>query len=135
MSLSNFAEIKVNDKMFGAVDFIPPATYYIALLTAAPTEAGVVSEANYSAYARQAFANNKTNFTSAAADGSATIKNNIEVRFPTATSGTNIITYVALFDALVAGNMYAYGILGTSKTYTTGDRPVFEVNSLVFTVD
>jgi len=79
--------------------------------------------------------NNKTNFSNAADDGSATKKNNTEVRLPTATSGTNVITHVALFDALTAGNMYAFGVLGTAKTYNVGDRPVFEVNSLVFTVD
>jgi hypothetical protein len=135
MSLSNLAEKKVNDKLFGAADFTPPANYYIGLLTAQPGEDGSCAEANYGAYARQAFANNKTNFANAADDGSATIKNNTEVRFPTATSGSNTITYVALFDALTGGNMYAYGILGTAKTYTTGDRPVFEVNSIVFTVD
>lgn len=135
MSLSNFAEKKVNDKLFGATDFTPPATYYIGLLKAEPTEAGVVSEADYGAYGRQAFTNNKTNFANAADDGAATIKNNTEVRFPTATSGTNAITHVGLFDALSGGNLWASGILGTAKTYTTGDRPVFEVNALVFTVD
>jgi hypothetical protein len=120
MSLSNLAEQKVNDKLFGAVDFTPPANYFIALSTAQPGEDGTISEANYGAYARQQFANNKSNFTTAASDGNATITNNAEVRFPTATTGTNVITHVALFDSLTGGNMYAWGALGASKSYTVG---------------
>jgi len=135
MSLSDFAEKKVNDKLFGAVDFTPPANYYIALATAQPGEDGTIAEANYGGYARQQFANNKTNFTSAASDGNATITNNTEARFPTNTLGSNTITHCALFDALTGGNMYAWGQLSISKIYAVGDRPVFEVGSMTFTVD
>lgn len=135
MSLANYAEKKVNDKLFGGIDFTPPATYYLALATSAPTEAGSFTEANYGGYARVALANNKTNFTNAADDGDATISNAVEVRFPTATSGTNTITYVVLTDAVSGGNVWGYAPLTTSKTYTTGDRPVFEVGKLAFKVD
>ena len=98
-------------------------------------EDGTIAEANYGGYARQQFANNKTNFTSAASDGNATITNNTEARFPTNTLGSNTITHCALFDALTGGNMYAWGQLSISKIYAVGDRPVFEVGSMTFTVD
>lgn len=135
MSLSNYAEKKVNDKLFGGVDFTPPATYYLALATAAPTESGTFTEANYGGYARVAVANNKTNFTNAADDGDATINVAVEVRFPTLTSGTNSFTHVVLTDAASGGTVWGYSPLTTVKTYTTGDRPVFEVGKLVFKVD
>lgn len=135
MSLSNFAEKKINDYLFGGTSFTPPATYYIALLTAAPSESGTYSEANYTGYSRVAVANNKTNFTTAADDGNATITNQVEIRFPVATGGSSTVTHVALFDAASGGNMWAYGTLAISKNYTAGDRPVFEIGALVFTID
>lgn len=135
MGLSNLAEKKTNDKMFGGTDYTPPANYYVALFKSEPTDAGVVVEADYTSYARVEVANNKTTFSISADDGNATIENSIEIRFPTATAGTNAITHFGLFDASTAGNLYAYGVLATPKSYTTGDRPVFEIGALTIKVD
>ncbi len=135
MPLSDYAEKKVNDLLFGAVALSAPANYYVALLTAAPDGSNTVVEADYGSYARQPIANGKVNFSNAANDGNATITNNVEIRFPTNTLNTNTITHVALMDAVTGGNVWAYGALGVSKVYAVGDRPVFEVNSLSFTVD
>jgi len=135
MGLTNYAEKKVNDLLHGASSLVPPSIYYVGLLKSAPSEAGVVSEADYGSYARVAINNNKTTFDTAADDGSATIKNKIEVRFPTNTSGSNTVTHLGFFDAASGGNLWFYGALTESKTYGVADRPVIEVNGFVATVD
>jgi hypothetical protein len=135
MSLTNYAEKKVNDLLHGATAMVVPSVYYVGLLKAEPTEAGVVSEADYGSYARVAIDNNKTTFGNAADDGAATINNLIEVRFPTNTSGSNTITHIGFFDAASAGNLWSYGELTESNVYGVADRPVIEVSGFTATVD
>jgi hypothetical protein len=131
MPLSLATKKLTNAKLFGAVNFDPSANYYLALAKTAPVD-GVFSEADYGSYARIAVANNQTTFSVPGDDADATITNAIEVRFPVVTSGSNTLPYVVVMDATTEGNIVGYAEAATSKTYAVGDRPVYEIGSLLF---
>src|SRR4051812_12603217 len=102
-SASDYLENKIADLMFGATAFTPPVTYYLALFTTPPNEAGVGGvEVTGGGYARKAITNNKTNF-SAAAGG--VVNNAVDIEFVASTgaqsAGANI-THAVLMDAAAA---------------------------------
>lgn len=133
--LSDYYENKVNDFLFGATALTPESTYYLALATAEVQEdddGSTFTEANYTGYARVAVDNNKTTF-SASANG--VITNAIEIRFPKATGGTSTPVELVLLDAATNGNIICSGSITNSKTYTDGDRPVYEIGDISFTIN
>lgn len=124
------------DFIFGGVSLTPPATYYIAIATAAldRTKTGSnFSEANYGGYARVAFTNDKTNFGNAAADvNGSVVLNAAEIRFPTLASGSMTTNQLVILNASSGGTIVGYGNITTNKNYVVGDRPVFEVGTVQF---
>lgn len=133
--LSNYYEDKLNDFLFGAQALTPESTYYLALATAEVAEddtGSTFTEADYTGYARVAVTNNKTNF-SASANG--VVTNATEIRFPKATGGSSTVVELVLLDAATNGNIICGGAITTPKTYTDGDRPVFEIGEITFTID
>lgn len=126
-------EQKLLDHFLTDPAYTPPATMYLALSTTTPTEAGGnFTEPSTGSYAR---------VSTAAADWSAAsgtapaVKTNTAVKtFPTATadwsSGSNM-TYFGLFDASTAGNLLAFGLLGTAKPVLNGDTASFAAGALV----
>lgn len=118
MSFSNYLETEILDHVFANNAYTAPATLYLALHTADPTDAGTGTEVSTSgtAYARQTVAftvSGNTATTSSAVD------------FPTATANFGTVTHVAVWDASTSGNMLAHAALTSSKTIETGD--VFRV--------
>lgn len=124
MSFSDFLELEVLDHVFGGAAYTAPATLYLALFTAAPSDAGGGTEVSGGSYARTAI----TFGTSA----SGTIASNAAVEFPAATAAWGTITHAAIFDASTAGNMLDWGALTTSKTIASGD--IFRVQSGEYTI-
>lgn len=104
---TDYGENKVLDAVFGAVALGAPATWYIALFTAAPGEAGGGTEVSTTGtnYARIPVTNNTTNFP-AGAGGSKTNGTAITSNVSSAAWGT--IVAIAFFDAATGGNMWAY---------------------------
>lgn len=101
-----------------------PATVYIALFTADPTETGsLTNEVTGGAYARQA----ATWGTIAAGS----VSNSVAVVFPTASGSWGTVTHVGIVDAATAGDMLYGGALGTSKTVGIGDDVSFAIGTLV----
>lgn len=134
IGLSNYLASKINDFLFGNVSYTPPTIVYIALAIGAVGEGDTGStfaEANYTGYQRVAITNNVTSFPSAV---NGTKTNGVEFRFPTSQGIDNIIQEIVICDALTGGNIIGGGAITTSKTYTVGDRPVFEVGSVTITV-
>lgn len=122
------------DHRYGGPDYVRPATVYIALSTADPTEDGSgLAEPSGNAYARVAVTNNDTNFPAAAAG----VKSNgTEIQFSTPTpAGWGVITHVAVFDAAAAGNMLDYAALDVAKTINAEDDVYFPAGTLEFTED
>jgi hypothetical protein len=112
MSFSDYLETKVLDHVFGGTAYTAPATLYVALFTAAPSDSGGGTEVSGGGYARQTIA-----FTTSGD----TTSNTAAVEFPTATANYGTVTHVGIFDASTAGNLMAWAALTASKTIETGD--------------
>jgi hypothetical protein len=136
-SKSDYLENKILDHRYGGPDFARPATVYVALFTAAPSDAGggtEVSTGAWSNYARVAVTNNNVNFP-AAAGGSKS--NGTAISFGTATIPGAAPTVVAfgIFDAAAAGNLLDWGDLTVSKVVSNGDPVQFPAGALTITED
>lgn len=126
MSFSNYLETKVLDHVFGGTAYTAPATLYIGLYTAAPSDTGGGTEVSGTGYVRQS-----SGFTTSGA----TTSNTAAVEFPTAGSNWGTITHVGVFDASTAGNLLAYGALTTSKLVESGDVFRIPAGDLDITLD
>lgn len=139
---SDYLELKVLDWLFGGVAFTPPATYYVALYTAAPNDAGggtEVSTGVWTNYQRAPVTKNATNFPAAA---SGAISNAVAITgffssgTTAAVTGTApVVTHVAIMDAASAGNQIANAALTASKTINNADPVSVEIGDLDITLD
>jgi hypothetical protein len=153
-AFSDFAENKLIDWFFRgqALDIVGgtagagtgPANLYVALLTAAPSEAGGGTEVTGGAYARVAVVSSLANWagTQAAAstiasDGtSGTTSNNAAITFPAPTANWGVVGHAAIYDSLTAGNMLFSSALGAPKTVNNADAaPFFAPATLAFQID
>src|SRR4051812_23245549 len=101
MSKTDYAENKVVDWSTGKAD--PPTSIgvrWVALFTAAPSDAGGGTEVTGGSYARKSTA---ASDWSAASGGAAS--NVAAIAFVTATASWGVVTHWALMDASTAGNM------------------------------
>ncbi len=131
MSKTDYAENKVLELLVGKTAFATP-TVYVALFTAAPSDAGGGTEVSTTGtgYARK--------LTAAADWGAASagsLSNAAAITFATATGSYGPVTHWALMDAVTAGNMLRWAILGTAKSFVSGDIPQFAIGALVCTED
>ena len=129
MSKSDYAENKILDHLNGKTSFTMP-TAYVALFTAAPSDAGGGTEVSGGSYARVA----TSGATWAAASGGST-SNAAAVTFPTATASWGTVTHYATFDAPTSGNMLRWAPLTASKTIGSGDTASFAIGALTQTED
>lgn len=143
-ALTNYAENKIIDALLRAQALGAPATWYVALFTADPTETGGGTEVSGGSYARVAVAASLANFAGTQAAGSTvassgtggTTSNNGAVTFPAPTANWGSITYFALMDASTGGNAWVYGALTVAKTVNNGDAaPSFAAAALTFQID
>lgn len=129
MSAGDVYENKYLDAAFGdnrSVLF--PATVYVALFTAAPTDAGGGTEAVGGGYARVAVANTSANWPNAAGGQK---KNANTIQFPTATAAWGTVTHFAIMDALTAGAIIHWNVLTSALAVAAGMTPLFTANQLV----
>lgn len=130
MSLSNSYETSVGNALLRGQTLTGPATVYVGLFTADPTDAGTqTSEVSGNAYARQSVA-----FAVPTVDGE--FQSSGDVTFPVATGSWGTITHIALMTASTAGDIIMSGELvdanGTAdpKTITTNDQLKIAAGSL-----
>jgi len=135
-SASDFLELELLDHVLGNAAYTAPATTYIALATAAITDAdtgSTITEPIGNGYARVAFTNNATNWPVAAAGAKA---NGVAITFATASGGNwGTVTHFAILDALTLGNMLLWGDLTVSKVINDGDTAEFAIGDLDVTLD
>lgn len=130
---SDYLENRVLDHFLGGVASTAPATVYIALFTAAPTDAGGGTEVSGGSYARVAVTNNATNWPAASAGAKA---NGTAITFPAPTANWGVVVAFGIFDAATAGNLYYWGAITPNKTVNNGDpAPSFAVGDLDVTED
>lgn len=142
--MSDYLENKLVDWLLRGQAFTPPATVYVGLLTAAPSDTGGGTEVSGGSYARVAVASSLANWagtqaaasTAASSGTSGTTSNNAAITFPTPTANWGVVTHFAIYDASTAGNLLFYGALGTSKTVNNGDSaPSFAAAQLTVQID
>lgn len=130
--LSDYLELKLLDHLLGGSDYTPAANVYIALYSAAPTDAGGGTEATGSGYARKPVANNLTNFPAAVSGAKS---NGTSIAFAAATgawSASANMTHFGIFDALSGGNLLAWGVIETPFAVANTDTPTIAVGALTF---
>lgn len=117
-------------------------TMYLALLTAVTdAEAGTVTEATGTNYARVAVQPNgttwrstqgTTTFPSSGSNG--TTDNNSQISFPQAGGSWGTISHVAIYDAPTAGNLlYYYDV--ADQAVASGNTVTFNANAITLQVD
>jgi len=127
MSNSNYLEQHILQWIAGTDMPVSPTSIYVALSTAAPSEAGGVTEpAVVDGYAR---ASVTFGAVQQGADA-ATISNDAEVSFGPASADWGDITHFAIFDAATGGNMLRHSTLSAPVTINSGDSATFAVGAL-----
>jgi hypothetical protein len=129
MSKTDYAENKTLDWCVGRP--VSTITAYLALYTAAPTDAGGGTEVVGAGYARRA---TTTSEWTAASGGS--LSNAAVLDFPAATSNYPApVTHWGLLDAATGGNLIRWGALTTPKTINNTETPRFPAGSFVLGED
>lgn len=130
--LSDYAEEAILDDIFNISSWTKPASMYVALLTAAPSDAGGGTEVSGNAYARVQVTNDGTTWSRSAS----TVSNGVAITFPSPSpSGWGTVTHVALYDAASSGNLICWAALTSNLVTAAGTAPNFPSGDLTFTLD
>ncbi len=142
--LSDYLENKLIDHMRNVATFNPPATWYFALFTAAPNDAGGGTEVAGGSYARVAMTASGANLagtqgagtTTASTGTSGTTSNNNAIAFPAPTADWGTVTHMAVFDASAGGNLLLVWPLSPSQVINNGmTEPTFAAGDFSFSMD
>ena len=106
-----------------------PTAWFLALYTAAPSDAGGGTEVTGGGYARQAIA-----FDAASTPGGTT-SNTAAVEFTATGAAYGTVTHIGIFDAETSGNLLWHGAMTTSRTIGDGDTLVFAAGDVELTLD
>jgi len=141
-AMSDYLENKLVDHIFRAQSFSAPATLYVALFTAAPSDSGGGTEVSGGSYARVSVTSSLANWAGTQSAGSTTASsgtggatsNNGAITFPSPTANWGTVTHFGIFDAASSGNLLFHGSLTASKTINNGDAaPSFQAAQLAIT--
>jgi hypothetical protein len=125
-AISNDLETKLLTWALSASAVTRPTAWYVALFTAAPSDAGGGTELSTGGYARQ-------QVTSWTISGN-TASNANALNFVSSGDWGNI-THVGIFDASSSGNLMFWGALTTARDPASGDTVQFAVGALVVSLD
>lgn len=128
--MSDYLEAAIVNHIFRGTSFAAPTTLYVALYTAAPTDAGGGTEVTGGSYARVAVTCNTTNWGAPGTNG--TTSNSNAITFPTATANWGNVVAVAFFDAASGGNMLIW-LTQTSTAVNSGQTASFAAGALSVT--
>lgn len=122
MAKSDYQEANVLDGTFRTAAFSKPAGVYVALYTAAPTDAGGGTEVSGGGYARVQHGPSDATWTAPTTGG---LTQNIgDVEFPSPVGANwGTVTHFGIFDAATVGNLVYWGALTASKVINDGDGP------------
>jgi hypothetical protein len=127
-ALSDHAEKLLLDFLMTTGTATRPTNWYVALYTAAPSDAGGGTEVSGAGYARQSVA-----FDAAATPGGTT-SNSADVSFTAAGGDYGTVTHLGIFDASSAGNLLWHGALTASKAVEDGDTITFTAGNIDLTM-
>ncbi len=143
-ALSDYLENKLIDFILRGQPFNPPATTYVALLVAAPSDAGGGMEAAGGGYVRVAIPGALASWAGTQAAGatvtssgtSGTTSNNVAITFPAPTTNWGDVTHFGVYDAPSGGNLLFWGALTSSKYVSGGGAaPSFAPGQLNIQID
>lgn len=117
--MSNHLENALINATLRNISYTSPATVYVGLHTADPTDAGTGTEVSGGSYARTA--------VTFGAPSNGTSTNSAAVEFPQATANWGTVSHIGIWDASSSGNLLYHTALDTSKTIETGD--IFKIAS------
>jgi hypothetical protein len=140
--LTDFAENALIDCLFRGQALGNPATWFLALYTAAPGETGGGTEVTGGSYTRPSLAASLANFagtqgagtTVASSGSSGQTSNNVVLTYPAPTANWGTITHFSWMSAVSAGSMWIYGALAAARVISNGDAaPSFAAGALTAT--
>lgn len=141
-ALSDYLENKLIDHLLRATAYTAPATTYVGLLTAAPSDSGGGTEVSGGSYARASVASGTGAWTatqggtSGASSGTGgTTSNAATINFATPSAGWGTVTHFGVYDASTGGNLLFYGALTASKVINSGDSVSFAAGALTLQID
>lgn len=142
-AMSDYLENKVIDWLIRGQSYTPPATLYIGLLTAAPSDTGGGTELTGNNYARASVASNMTNWagtqsagsTTASSGTGGTTSNNGVINFNTPSNDWGTVTHFGIYDASTNGNLMFWGALSASKAVFNGDAVSIQTAQLQIQID
>ena len=134
---TNYLEDKVIGHLFGGTAYTAPSTWYVGLLTAAPTDSTAGTEVSGRAYARQEIA------WTIGTGGTAQASNTSAITFPAATTDWGTCTHAGVYDGSGgSANLVAYETLtktdfttANPKTVNTGDILKLDAGNLKIQLD
>ena len=138
--MTNYLEEKLIDHLFKTVAYShsSPASWFIALLTAAHGEdgsGGTEVSTSGTTYARVAVTRG-SGFTRASSSDIRTVENAANITFGVPSADWGQVTHVGIFDASTSGNLIIEAQLQFAKTINNGDpAPKFQAGELKFTFD
>lgn len=135
--LSQYLEKKVLDHLFGKTTYTAPATCYVGLFTALPSDSGGGTEVSGGSYARLAITNNTTNFPNASGGSPSQKTNGTTATWAAGPSADwGLIVGFGIFDAPSSGNLLAWAPLQAATQINNGDAaPSFAIGELAITLD
>jgi len=139
---SDYLENKTVDHWFRTAVFLKPAGLWVALYTAAPTDAGGGTEVAGGGYARVALPPTDANWkgthgtTSGPSSGtSGSVSNAVPITFPAPTAIWGTVVAVGVLDAATAGNLLIWDTLATPRPIIANDpAPSFAVDALTISL-
>lgn len=142
-NMSDWLENGLVDLLFRGQAITLPASLFISLYTANPTDAGGGTEVTGGSYARVAVVRALANFAGTQSAGSTVASsgaggqtsNNGTITFPAPTANWGTITGLAIHDAISAGNPLFWMPLTLSKAVNSGDQaPIISAGALTVTL-
>lgn len=122
--ISNYLENALINGTLRGTTFTAPASVFVSLHTADPTDAGTGAEVSGGSYVRQA--------ATFGAPSNGVSTTTADINYPQATASYGTVGWIGIWDASSAGNMLYHTALDTSKTIDTGD--IFKIASGSLTV-
>jgi len=128
--LSTYAQQKVLEHIVGKTSFTMPANVWVALFTAAPSDAGGGTECTGGSYARK-----QTVGANWGTASGTSIANAQLVTFVTPSGSWGTATHFAIMDAATVGNQIGWAALTTPQAVGSGNLVEFAIGALVVTLD
>jgi len=112
-----------------------PAAVYVALFTAAPSDAGGGTECSGGSYARAQVTQADSNW-GAPSGTPRSMSNSNAVNFATPSAGWGAVTHYALFDAVSSGNLLYWNTISNGpQTINTGNTVSFASSTITVQED